>query len=68
MQASTLRYELELNKQQSDKIRKDKVTEIMQLEKNFSGKIAALEKKIEAQRSELQFKVIESNRIIVLLE
>lgn len=59
-QASTLRYELELNKQQSDKIRKDKMTEIMQLEKNFSGKIGALEKKIEAQRSEIQFKVIKS--------
>lgn len=40
-------------------MRKDKVTEIMQLEKQFSEKIVTLEKTIEAQQSELEFKNIE---------
>lgn len=34
------------------------MTEIMQLEKQFSEKITELEKKIESQRTELEFKVL----------
>lgn len=54
-----MRYELELNRQQCDKMRKDKMSEIMQLEKQFSEKIVTLEKTIEAQQTKLEFKNIE---------
>lgn len=53
-----MRYELEHKTQQFDKVRKDKMAEIMQLEKQFSVKITDLEKKIESQQTELEFKVI----------
>lgn len=53
-----MRYELEDKKHQFDKVRNDKMAEIMQLEKQFSEKITQLEKKIESQRSELEFKVL----------
>lgn len=56
-QASTLRYELELNRHQYDKLRKDKLAEIQNLEKEYLEKVANLEKTVEAQKSEIDFKV-----------
>lgn len=56
-QASTLRYELELNRQQYDKLRKEKLAEIQNLEREYLEKVANLEKTVEAQKSEIDFKV-----------
>lgn len=57
MQASTLRYELEMNRQQCDRLRKEKITEREHLEKDFVEKVTILQKKVEKQQTELQFKV-----------
>lgn len=56
-QASTLRYELELNRKTMDKIRKDRMAENMQVEKEYNEKISRLEKTIETERSKSEFKV-----------
>lgn len=57
LQASTLRYELAENREQCERIRRDKMAEVNQLEKDFSEKIVTLEKAIETQRAVIEFKV-----------
>lgn len=61
LQASTLRYELEMVRQQCDRLRKEKMTETEQLEKTYLEKVTNLEKIVEKQQSELQFKVRRSH-------
>lgn len=56
-QASTLRYELDLNKKSVEQLRKKQMSDSSQLEKEYIEKIAKLEKIIETQRSEIEFKV-----------
>lgn len=56
LQASTLRYELELNKQNNNRLRKEKLDE----EKELVEKVANLEKIIAIQKSEMEFKNIEN--------
>lgn len=57
LQASTLRYELEMNRQQCDRLRKEKMAEIEHIEKNYVEKVTILEKTVEKQQTEIQFKV-----------
>lgn len=54
LQASTLRYELELNKQNNNRLRKEKLDE----EKELVEKVVNLEKTIAIQKSEMEFKNI----------
>lgn len=56
-EASTLRYEVHSKSTEIDRLRRDKMQEAVEIEKKFAEKIAALEKKIEIQRTELEFKV-----------
>lgn len=56
-EASTLRYEVDSKNREIEKLRKDRMEEAMEMERKYSEKVAALEKKIEKQRSELEFKV-----------
>lgn len=56
-EASTLRYEVDSKSREIERLRKERMNEAVDTEKKFSEKIAALEKKIETQRSELEFKV-----------
>lgn len=57
LQASTLRYELEMNRQQCDRLRKEKMAGIEHLEKDYVEKVTNLEKIVEKQQTEIQFKV-----------
>lgn len=52
-----MRYELQLKEQQQDRLRKEKMAEINALEKQLVEKVSTLEKTIEAQKSEIEFKV-----------
>lgn len=52
-----MRYELELNKKSFEQLRKKQMSDSSQLEKEYIDKISKLEKIIETQRSELEFKV-----------
>lgn len=56
-EASTLRYEVDSKARDIDRLRKERMEEAVDMEKKYSEKITALEKKIENQRSELEFKV-----------
>lgn len=56
-EASTLRYEVHSKSTEIDRLRRDKMQEAVEIEKKYAEKIGALEKKIETQRSELEFKV-----------
>lgn len=56
-EASTLRYEVHSKSTEIDRLRRDKMQEAVEIEKKYAEKISALEKKIETQRSELEFKV-----------
>lgn len=57
-EASTLRYEVHSKSSEIDRLRREKIQEAVDIEKKYAEKIAALEKKIETQRTELEFKVI----------
>lgn len=61
-EASTLRYEVHSKSSEIDRLRREKIQEAVDIEKKYAEKIAALEKKIETQRSELEFKVIVNHR------
>lgn len=52
-----MRYELGLKEQQIDRLRKEKLTEIGTLEKQYTEKVVNLEKTVESQKSELEFRV-----------
>lgn len=56
-EASSLRYELQLRDQQVDRLRREKIAEVNALEKQLVEKVSALEKVIDAQKSEIEFKV-----------
>lgn len=56
-EASTLRYEVDSKNREIDKLRKERMEEAVEMEKKYSEQIFALEKKIEMQRTELEFKV-----------
>ncbi|XP_055300952.1 uncharacterized protein LOC129567734 [Sitodiplosis mosellana] len=58
-EASTLRYEVDSKSRDIERLRKEKMEEAVDMEKKYSEKIIALEKKIEEQRTELEFKNIE---------
>lgn len=60
-EASTLRYEVHSKSTEIERLRRDKMQEAVDIEKKYAEKIAALEKKIETQRSELEFKVNENS-------
>lgn len=59
MQVSTLRYELELNKQKFAEMNQKKMSDVENLQKEYIDKINSLEKTIENQRAEIDFKNIE---------
>lgn len=59
LQVSTLRYELELNKQKFTDLNKKKLSDIEQLQREYLDKINNLEKLVENQRAEIDFKNIE---------
>lgn len=56
-EASTLRYEVDAKSREIEKLRKERIEEAVDMETKFGEKITALEKKIEKQRTELEFKV-----------
>lgn len=58
-QVSTLRYELELNKQKFTDLNKKKISDMEQLQRDYLDKINNLEKLVENQRAEIDFKNIE---------
>lgn len=60
-ETSTLRYEVHTKSSEIDRLRREKLQDAVEIEKKYAEKIAALEKKIETQRSELEFKVIMSH-------
>lgn len=57
-EASTLRYEVDTKSREIERLRKERIEEAVDMETKFGEKITALEKKIEKQRTELEFKVI----------
>lgn len=56
-EASTLRYEVDTKSREIDRLRRERMEESVDVEKKYSEKITALEKKLEEQRCELEFKV-----------
>lgn len=50
-----------MNKQQCDQLRTEKIKELENLEKNYVEKVANLQKTIEKQQTEIQFKVSQSD-------
>lgn len=56
-EASTLRYEVDSKAKEIERLRKERMDEAVDVEKKYSEKIASLEKKIETQRSQLEFQV-----------
>lgn len=56
-ESSTLRFEVDSKSREIERLRREKMEEAVEIEKKYSEKISALEKKIVVQRSELEFKV-----------
>lgn len=56
-EASTLRYDVSSKAKEIERLRHEKMEEAVEIEKKYAEKILALEKKIENQGAELQFKV-----------
>lgn len=46
-----------MNRQQCDRLRREKMTEIERIEKDYVEKVTILEKRVEKQQCEIQFKV-----------
>lgn len=62
-EASTLRYEVDSKSREVERLRKERMEEAVDMGKKYAEKITALEKKLEEQRCELEFKV---NSLILL--
>lgn len=56
-----------MNRLHCDRLRKEKMTELEQLEKNYVEKIASLQKIVEKQQTDIQFKVSRLNIIVAAL-
>lgn len=56
-ESSTLRYEVDSKSREIERLRREKMEEAVEIEKKYAEKMLALEKKIELQRTELEFKV-----------
>lgn len=56
-EASTLRYEVDSKNREIERLRQERMDEAVEMEKKYSEKITTLERKVEEQRSELEFKV-----------